>query len=68
MPTKFCAIEECGEELSANSRMETCPNCRSTQYRWNSRRPAQIVERRRKLALYSNRMDTFFEKEIKAKR
>ena len=55
---KNCTVAGCPNE--AGPRTETCANCRSARYYWGLKRPAQIVERRRKLTLYGERLDTFF--------
>jgi hypothetical protein len=56
MKTKTCAMDLCGNELTAHARLDFCVNCRGSIGRWSKRRPAEVLERRRKLHLYDNRM------------
>ena len=51
-----CVILGCGEPLSARSRLPMCPNCRALIGSWKKRRPAEGLERRRRLRKYDNRM------------
>lgn len=52
-----CIIEKCSNEITARSELAICPLCRQTLYRWRQRRPAEVLERRRRLTMYSSRMD-----------
>jgi hypothetical protein len=53
----ICIITSCANEISPRSTLDICPLCRQTLYRWRQRRPAEILERRRKLTMYQSRMD-----------
>ena len=53
----ICIIDSCGNELSPRSTLDICALCRCTVYRWKKRRPAEVLERRRKLTMYQSRMD-----------
>jgi hypothetical protein len=53
---KICIIANCGNDLSPRSELEICPLCRSTLYRWSYRRPAEVLQRRARLVMYSDRM------------
>ena len=52
-----CIIENCSNEISERSALLVCPLCRCTLYRWRKRRPAEVLERRRRLTMYASRMD-----------
>ena len=55
-----CAIEGCGNSVSENSEHDTCLLCRGSRWYWRKKRPAQILERRRKLTMYGSRLENFF--------
>lgn len=55
---KPCAIEGC--EYEAGPRSTICKRCRANHYYWASKRPAQRLLRRAKLAYWSSRWDTWF--------
>jgi len=57
-----CIIENCDNSISERSQLTICPLCRCTLYRWSSRRPAEVLERRRRLTMYSSRMDNLNER------
>ena len=52
-----CLITNCPIEISQRSQLTICPQCRGTLYRWNKRRPAEVMQRRSNLTKYSSRMD-----------
>ncbi len=52
-----CKIANCDIELSERSKLEICPLCRQTLYRWSNRRPAEVLQRRANLEKYSDRMN-----------
>lgn len=52
-----CIIENCNKELLPHARLPLCSLCRSSIGRWQKRRPAEVLERRRKLHLYDARME-----------
>lgn len=54
----ICETVGCTTELKPNSKMTTCHLCRGSNGRWNKKRPAQRLERRRKLTMYNARMST----------
>lgn len=54
--SKYCIITNCENEISARSELSICALCRSTLYRWSYRRPAEVVHRRERLAMYADRM------------
>lgn len=56
-----CIIINCNTKLSPRSSLSVCPLCRQTLYRWRARRPAEVLERRRRLTMYSSRMDNLNE-------
>jgi hypothetical protein len=53
----LCLITNCKAPLSPRSALPICPLCRQTIYRWRARRPAEVLERRRRLTMYSSRME-----------
>jgi hypothetical protein len=57
-----CAIEGCVNEISKRSKLTICQLCRSGLYYWLKKRPAQMLERRRKLTMYGARLDTLIER------
>lgn len=54
IPSKHCTY--CQAELSPRSRSTECPTCRGNLLSWLKRRPAEVLNRRRQLNLYENRM------------
>lgn len=54
-----CCIPGCVNELRPGGKLRTCQNCRHSLHAWEKRRPAEILERTRKLNLYRARMSTF---------
>jgi len=60
MTYKQCIIDKCLNTLPADSKHEACALCRGSLYYWNKKRPAEIVERRRKLTMYNGRLDHFY--------
>jgi hypothetical protein len=52
-----CAIPECENNTPPRSKLPVCPTCRGNIGSWKRRRPAEVLERRRKLHMYDNRMD-----------
>lgn len=52
-----CSTNNCPNELSPNSKMRTCPNCRAYWHRWDRKRPAEVVHYAHKLRLYQSRMN-----------
>lgn len=54
-------IHDCGRPIKKGSRLNECPVCRHALYYWRGKRPAQIVERRRKLNVYGSRLDEHFD-------
>lgn len=52
-----CSIEGCNELISDRSRLDVCPNCRSSDYRWDKRSPAEAMNYRVQLTIRSARMD-----------
>lgn len=65
MKTKICAMDLCGNALTVHARLDFCSNCRSSIGRWTKRRPAEVLERRRKLHLYDNRMSELVTRKTK---
>ena len=59
---KLCIIEACGNELAPGSRLNACAACRANFSYWRHKRPAQVLERRRKLLKYSDRMASLFDR------
>lgn len=55
--TKICSIPECGNELSERAVNPVCENCRHSFYYWRKKRPAERLERSRKLRVWSNRLE-----------
>lgn len=51
-----CTICE-EQELSPNSRLVTCKNCRASMGVWGRRPPIEVLNRRRKLHIYDTRME-----------
>lgn len=51
-----CAMRDCENTLTEHTRMKLCVNCRASIGRWENRRTAEILERRRKLHLYDHRV------------
>lgn len=60
-----CGMRECENTLSEHTRMRLCVNCRASIGRWEHRRTAEILERRRKLHLYDNRVKVVVERRKK---
>lgn len=58
MPKGICSIPECSNELSENSKLETCPTCRASMGMWKRRGIRAILERRSRLKKYDSRMET----------
>lgn len=60
MATKpgVCSTLNCGNELKPNSQLDTCQTCRSSLYYWRKKRPAEVLDRRRRLRKYDDRLDT----------
>ena len=58
---KKCIIENCENTISERSVLDVCALCRNGMYRWKKRRPAEVLERRRKLTMYGSRMDNLIE-------
>lgn len=56
--TRMCATFACTNEISDKSKLETCSNCRNGLRYWDKKRPAQRLERRRKLSMYNARIST----------
>lgn len=54
-------------ELKPNSRFGTCQVCRSSQHRWAKRRPAEILNYRRKLHVYDLRISSLVDTVSKKK-
>jgi hypothetical protein len=54
---QFCIIDSCENPLSPRSKLTICETCRSGMGTWLKRRPAEVIERRRKLHMYDSRMD-----------
>jgi hypothetical protein len=59
---KYCVISACFKELNPGSKLETCETCRSNIHVWLKRRPAEVLERHKKLTKYSARMDSIIKK------
>ncbi len=53
-------IHGCGNEIKKGSSLNECTTCRHALYYWRNKRPAQIIERRRKLNVYGSRLDEHF--------
>ncbi|HEV8364588.1 MAG TPA: hypothetical protein VGQ52_13820 [Gemmatimonadaceae bacterium] len=54
--TGICIV--CVDDESTGN-MVTCRNCRANMHQWEKRRPAEILERSRKLRKYQRRMQQF---------
>jgi len=52
-----CAIDDCINDTRSGSLLAICALCRASMYRWKKRRPAEVLERRRRLSMYTNRME-----------
>jgi hypothetical protein len=52
-----CPTEGCEETVSVRSKFKVCVLCRSSQRRWMDRKPAEVLERRRKLRMYDDRLN-----------
>ena len=50
-------MPHCETELKPKAKLPFCHLCRSAFYRWSIRTPKEIMERRRKLSLYSDRIN-----------
>lgn len=59
-----CVIEGCDNLLSENSRLDTCPTCRSTLLRWDKRPVAEVLEYKGKLTKYRARMSTIVDDDV----
>ena len=55
----ICCIPGCENEISEHARARTCANCRQNMHNWERRRPAEIVDRARRLRVWRARMETF---------
>lgn len=51
-----CIITNCGNTISPRSELTICPLCRQTLYRWSYRRVSEVLERRKRLAMYTSSM------------
>jgi len=56
-----CAIPECVNDTPDGSKLPICPLCRRNIGSWLRRRPAEVLERRRKLHMYDHRMQKVVE-------
>ena len=54
---KKCSIPECSEMLSEHAISPVCSLCRNSIGRWRKRRPAERLERSRKLRVWGNRLE-----------
>lgn len=52
----ICETINCGNELSGRSQLTTCQTCRSSLYYWKKKRPAEVLDRRRRLHKYDDRL------------
>lgn len=52
-----CVIEGCDQPISTRARSPVCALCRANLNHWSKRRPAEVLHRRQRLQLFSNRMD-----------
>ena len=52
-----CIIAGCENDINPRSKLSICELCRSGMGRWRKRRPAEVMERRRKLTVYGNRIE-----------
>jgi len=57
----YCSIDGCENALSPRSRLTTCPTCRQGMSYWLKRRPAQIVDYRRKLTVRTARIESLID-------
>lgn len=55
--SKPCSMEDCENLLAPHAKLAFCYLCRGSIGRWVKRRPADVLERRRKLHLYDHRME-----------
>ncbi len=55
-----CRIEGCDQEVKNESRSGICPQCSSSLYYWQKKRPAQVLARRGKLKKYTARLGEWF--------
>jgi hypothetical protein len=55
-----CKTLKCENEAVGKSGY--CSNCQSGFYYWASKRPAQVLERRRKLTIYRARVETIIDR------
>jgi hypothetical protein len=63
--TKICTIVECGNDLSPRSQLDICPICRGSMYGWKKRRPAEVLQRRKNLQKYADRMESLNDMKVK---
>jgi hypothetical protein len=56
-----CSTPACGEEFSTKVDHKLCPKCRASLYYWKKRRPAQVLFRRGRLAVFSSRLSNWFD-------
>ena len=54
--SRSCIIVNCDNAIKERSELSICELCRQTLYRWSYRKPAEVLERRRKLTMYGDRM------------
>jgi hypothetical protein len=52
-----CVIEGCDQPISSRARSPVCHLCRANLGHWAKRRPAEVLHRRQRLKLFTNRMD-----------
>ena len=64
---KFCSMPECDKELSPNSKLDTCVNCRASMGMWRRRGIPAIIERRSRLKKYDSRMETVIDEKSERK-
>lgn len=57
-----CKIGGCENDISPNSKLDICSNCRSGLSYWNRKRPAQVLHRRERLTVFSSRINTLIKK------
>ena len=62
-----CTVVGCNSSFRtrAEGGATECPACRSAHYYWRKRRPAQIVYRRERLRVFTNRLTEWFDKDGK---
>lgn len=57
MSNRFCIVSGCPRQLSAGSKSDMCPTCKSGLRYWDKKPYADVVAHQQRLSMLSSRMD-----------